>query len=69
MYNTIKSSFDIHKRNNVPGFENIKLLNRKQKPPNLKKRPTKVELSNEETVVKKCQDSQCEYSKFLLLSK
>ena len=29
MYNAIKSSFDIHKRNNVPGFENIKLLNGK----------------------------------------
>ena len=38
---------EVLERNNVPGFESIKLINNKRQPPKLKKLPTKAKLSNE----------------------
>ena len=69
VYNAIKNSVEFLKRNNVPGFKSIKLINRKRQPPNLKKMLTKTKFSNEEVDVKKCQDSRCECCESLLLSK
>ena len=54
--NAIKNSVEVRKRNNVPGFESIKLINSKQRPPNLEKLLTKVEFSNEELGVRKCHE-------------
>ena len=45
-YNVIKNSVEVLGRNNVPGFESIKLINNKRQPPQLKKLPTKAKLSN-----------------------
>ena len=55
------------KINNVAGFERIKLINSKRQPPNLQKLLTKVEFSNGEVRVRKCQDLRCECCEFLLL--
>ena len=60
IYNAIKNSVEVLKRNNVPGFESLKIINSKQHPSNLKKLLPKVEFSNEEVGTKKCQDTQCE---------
>ena len=46
------NSVEVLKKNNVPGFESIKLTNSKQQPPNFKKLLTKAEFSNEEVGVK-----------------
>ena len=59
VYNTIKNSIEALKRNNIRGFESIKLINSKQQPPNLKKLLTKAEFSNEEVGVRKCLDLRC----------
>ena len=56
--NIVKNSVEVLKRNNVPGFESIKLINSKQQPPNLKKLLIKVEFSNEKVGIRKCQDLQ-----------
>ena len=53
VYHAIKNSAEVLKRNNVPGFESIKLNNSKRKPPNLKKLLTKAKFSNEEVGVRK----------------
>ena len=42
VYNAIKNSVEVLKRNNVPGFESIKLINSMRQPPNLKKLLTKA---------------------------
>ena len=42
LYNAIKNSVGLLKRNNVPGFESIKLISSKRQPPSLKKLLTKV---------------------------
>ena len=49
VYNTIKNSAEVLKRNNVLGFERIKLISSKPQPQDL----TKAEFSNEEVDVKK----------------
>ena len=67
-FNAIKNSVEVLKRNNVPGFESIKLINSNRQPPNLKKLLTNAEFSNEEGV-RKCQDLRCECCESLLLSK
>ena len=69
VYNVIKNFVEVLKRNNVPGFESVKLTNSKRQPPDLKKLLTKVEFSNKKVAFKKCQDSRCECCKSLLLSK
>lgn len=46
------NSVYVLKRNNVPGFENIKFINNKRKPPNFKKLLTNAEIGNEKAVVK-----------------
>ena len=63
------NSAEVLKSNNVPGFESIKLINSKRQPPNPKKLLTKVEFSNEEIRVRKCQDFPYQSCKSLLLSK
>ena len=68
-FNAIKNSVEVLKRNNIPGFESIKLINSKRQQPNLRKLLTKMEFSNEEVGVKKCQDSRYECCELLLLSK
>ena len=55
---------EVLKRNNIPGFQNTKLINSKLQPPNLKKLLAKAELG-----VRKCQDLRCECCESLLLSK
>ena len=60
VYNAIKNSVEVLKRNKVPGFESIKLINSKRQPPNLKKLLTKAKFSNEEVGVEMCQDLRCE---------
>ena len=60
VYNAIKNSLRVLKRNNVLGFESIKLINSKRQPLNLKKLVTKVEFSNDAVGVRKCQDLRCE---------
>ena len=64
VFNTTEGSFNIPKRNNISGFQNIKLINSKWKPPKLKKLLIEAEFCNEEAVVRdvKTRDS-------LLLSK
>ena len=47
VYKTINNSVEVLKRNNVPGFESIKLINSTRQPPNLEKLLTKAEFSNE----------------------
>ena len=42
VYNSIKNSVEVLKRNNISGFGNIKLINSKRQPPNLKKLLTKA---------------------------
>ena len=42
VYNAIKNSVEVLKRNNVPGSESIKLINSMRQPPNLKKLLTKA---------------------------
>ena len=69
IYNAIKNSVEVLKRNNVSGLESIKPFNSKREPPNLKKLLTKAEFSSEEVDVKKCQDLRCESCESLLLSK
>ena len=49
-----KNSVKVLSRNNVPGFESIKLINSKRQPPNLKKLLNKTEFGNEEIGVRKC---------------
>ena len=46
IYNAIKNSVEVLKRDNNPEFESIKLINSKRQPPNLKKLLTKAEISN-----------------------
>ena len=41
-------------RNNIPGFQNIKLINSMLQPPNLKKLLAKAEFNSEEVGVRKC---------------
>ena len=65
----IKNSVEVLKRNNDLGFESINLINSKRQPPNLQKLLTKMEFSNEEVGVRKCQDLRFEYCESLLLSK
>ena len=48
------NSVEVLKRNDVPGFESIKLLSSKHKRPNIKKIMTKAEFSNKEVGVKMC---------------
>ena len=67
--NAIKNSVEVLKRNNVQGFESIKLINSKRQTLNLKKLLAKAEFSNEEVGVTKCQDLQCGCCESLLLSK
>ena len=52
VYNTIKNSVKILKRN-VQVFESIKFITSKRQPPNLKKLLTISEFSNEEVGVKR----------------
>ena len=68
-YNAIKNSVEVLQRNNVPGLESIKLINRKRQTPNLKKLLTKAEFSNEEVGFRKCQDLRWECCESLLLYK
>ena len=58
---------DIFKRNNVLEFENIKLINGKQQPPNLNKLLAKAEFTNEEAVVRNCQNLQSSCCNSVLL--
>ena len=60
VYNTIKNSVKILKRNNVQVFESIKFINSKRQPPNLKKLLTKSEFSSEEVGVKRKRWKQME---------
>ena len=43
VYNPIKNFVEVLKRNNVPGFESIKIINSKRQQPNLKKLLSKAE--------------------------
>lgn len=63
------NSVYVLKRNNVPGFENIKFINNKRKPPNFKKLLTNAEIGNEKSSCKKCHGPRCECCKLLLLPK
>ena len=69
MYNAIKNSVEVLKRNNATRLEGIELINSKRQLPNFKKLLTKAEFSNEEVGVRKCQDLRCECCEPLLLSK
>ena len=69
VYNATRNSVEVLKRNNVPGFESISLINSKRQPPSLKKLLTKAEFSNEEVGVKKYQDLRIKCCESFLLSK
>ena len=54
--NAIKNCVKVLRRNNISGFESIRLINSNLQPSNFKKLLTKAELSNEEVGVKKYPD-------------
>ena len=69
VYKAIKNPVEVLKRNNVPGFQSIKLINSKQQPANLKKLLTKAEFSNESAKI--CDPniaSHCYYPKNIHLN-
>ena len=68
VYNSIKNSVEVLKRNNVPGFENIELIKSKQQLLNLKKLLTKAEFTHKEVGVEKEQNLRRECCKSLLIS-
>ena len=68
-YNAIKNSVEVCKRNNVPGFESIKLITSWRHPLNLHKMLTKTEFSNKDDGVRKCQDLRRECCESLLPAK
>ena len=68
IYSTIKSLVNCLKNNSVSGFHNIKLIQSKCQPPNLKKLLTKAE--HEEVLSGKfnCSDKRCECCNYLLIN-
>ena len=68
IYNLIKSAYGILKRNEVPGFKDLRLIQSKRQAPNLKRILTKAQFSNKIPMVVKCGDPRCLCYQHLLLS-
>ena len=66
-YEIIDKSVEYLKRNEVDGFENLRIIKSKRQAPNLKKILTKAEFSQKQVVVFKCPDKICECCASLLL--
>ena len=63
----IGKSVECLKRNEVKGFENLRVIKSKRQSPNLKNILTKAEFSQEQDGVYKCPDKRCECYASLLL--
>ena len=68
IYSTVKSSVNCLKNNSVSGFDNIKLIQSKRQPPNLKKLLTKAEYGEVLSGTFNCSDKRCEYCNYLLIN-
>ena len=67
-YGTIKSLVNCSKNNSVSGFHNIKLIQYKRQPTNLKKLLTKTEYGEVLPGTFNCSDKRCECCKYLLIN-
>ena len=65
---TIKSLVNCFKNNSISGFHNIKLIQSKRQPPNLKKLLTKAEYGEVLSGTFNCSDKRCECCNYLLIN-
>ena len=67
IYSIIKSSVNCLKNNSVSSFQNIKLIQSKHQPPNLKKLLCKAEYGEVLSGSFNCSDKRCECCNYYLL--
>ena len=68
IYGTIKSSVNCLKNNSVRGFHNIKSIQSKRQPPNLKNISTKAEYGEVLSRTFNCSDKRCECCNYHLIN-
>ena len=68
IFSTIKSSINCLKNNSVSGLHNIKLIQSKRQPPNLKKISTKTEYGEFLSATFNYSNKRCEYCKYLAIN-
>ena len=68
IYSTTKSSVNFVKHNNVSDFHDIKLMQSKRQPPDLKKRLTKADFGEVLSGMFNCCDKRCECCNYLLIN-
>ena len=66
IYSNIKSSVNCLRNNSISGLHNIKLIQSKRQPPNLKKNSTNTEYGEILSGTFNCSDKRCEYCNYLL---
>ena len=66
IFDTVKSTFESLKHNEVPGFKDLSIIQSKRQAPNLKRILTKAEFSSKQPMVRKCGDLRCGCCKYLL---
>ena len=68
IFDLIKSSFGVLKRNGVPGLKDLNLIQSKRQAPNLKRMLTKAQFSRKAPTITKCGDPRCLCCPHLLLA-
>ena len=68
IYSTIKSLVNCLKNNSISSFHNIKLVQSKHQPPNLKRLLTKAEYGEVLPGTNNCNDKRCECGNCLLIN-